>query len=195
MSDALRTFASSPFSSLMLSLIKVSTLQSSQCTLSWPQQTQPLLAHSTSLTFAGFGVQSVTDLKDSRRLRKASLSHGAYFGRSVREGPTGASDRDLLCDMLVVFVDEIEAGSTCAVIWLMLEVGRLIRRRLSSLSARSTLEELFTPYLEGKDVVDLFPKLLNNALNFLFDAFIATAFKTSLHLRFNGYLLSLDISC
>jgi hypothetical protein len=62
-----------------------------------------------------------------------------------------------------------------------------MRRRLSSLSASSTLEPLFTPDFEGKDVVVLFPKLLNNALNFLFEMFIAAAFKTGLRQGVNGY--------
>jgi hypothetical protein len=175
-SDAFRTLAPSPSDSLTLSLTNISTLQSSHRTLSWPWQTQPRLAHSTSLTFAGFGVQSVTDLKDSRRLRKAARSHGAYFGASVRAGAAEARDKDLLCAMLAVFVDEVEVGSTREVISLRAEVGRLIRRRLSSLSAGSTFGPLFTPDFKGKDEVDLFPKLLNNALNFLFEAFIAASF-------------------
>lgn len=68
----------------------------------------------------------------------------------------------------------------------------MMRRRLSSLSARSTLELLFIPELEGKDVVDLIPKLFNNALNFLFEAFIATNSRTSLCEGFNGHWLFLD---
>ena len=62
-----------------------------------------------------------------------------------------------------------------------------MRRRLSSLSGRSMLGPLFIPDFEGKDVVDLFPKLLNNALNFLFEAFIAANFKTGLRRGVNGY--------
>jgi hypothetical protein len=34
------------------------------------------------------------------------------------------------------------------------------------------LEPLFTPGFDDTDEVDLFPRLLNNALNFLFDVFI-----------------------
>lgn len=55
-----------------------------------------------------------------------------------------------------------------------------MRRRLSSLSVSSTLEPFFIPDFAGKDVGDLFPKLLNNALNFLFEAFIAVNFRAGL---------------
>ncbi len=70
-----------------------------------------------------------------------------------------------------------------------------MRRRLRSLSPRSILEPLFVPDLVGNDVVDLFPKLLNNALNFLFEAFIAKTFKARLFFQgVQGYRLFLDNS-
>jgi hypothetical protein len=70
-------------------------------------------------------------------------------------------------------------------LWLFAEVGRPIRRFLISESAsisEVTLETdplFISDGLEGNAVVDLFPRLFNSALNFLFDAFMTADIKDS----------------
>lgn len=70
-----------PFSSSCLfSLTIISTLQVTQRTRSRRWQAQPRFAHATSLTFGGFGIQSVKLRKVARRSRKSSRSPGRNDG-------------------------------------------------------------------------------------------------------------------
>lgn len=97
---------------------------------------------------------------------------------SVGAGSAEASDKDLVCVMLAVSAVGFRVGFAYEG-WVIAEVGRLIRRLLTSPSGVTTLEPFFTPDFDNKDAVGLFPKLLNNALNFLFEVFIIASFKTN----------------
>ncbi|KUI52878.1 hypothetical protein VP1G_00520 [Cytospora mali] len=82
-SDGTSTGTSLPSTSFRFSFTTSSLLQSVQRTRSLPWQIHPRLAHSTSLTGSGFGVQSVSSWKLARRFRSSSLSPGQYFGLNM----------------------------------------------------------------------------------------------------------------
>jgi hypothetical protein len=79
-SEGTRTGTSLPSTSFLFSLTTSSLLQRVHRTRSLPWQTHPLLAHCTSATGFGLGVQSVSSWKLARRLSNSSLSPGQYLG-------------------------------------------------------------------------------------------------------------------
>lgn len=177
------TGSSFPSTSFRLSLTRISTLHRQHRTLSYFWQTQPRLAHSTSLTRAGFGVQSVMFENVFRRARNAVRSQGAYLGVSL------VNDADAQeADFLWVIVDRRVAEDEVfdKVFFLVVEAEGIMRRFFASESAspvavklfvaKSTLEALFTPF-DDNEVVDLLPIPLRRALNFRFVAFMAGEYK------------------
>src|SRR5687767_10493839 len=86
-----------------------------QRTLSLPWQTQPFLAHSTSLILSGLGVQSVISWNVANRRRSSSLSLGQYLASGGRT----ILSRCVVADALDVGLDEDDwpfegAGLVCA---------------------------------------------------------------------------------
>lgn len=79
-SDAISTAISLPSTSLRLILTTSSLPHSAHLTRSLPWHVHPRLAHSTSLTRSGFGVQSVSSWKVASLLTSWSRSPGQYFG-------------------------------------------------------------------------------------------------------------------
>lgn len=119
------TGSSFPSTSFLFNLTRISTLQRQHRTLSDFWQTQPRFAHSTSLTLAGFGVQSVRFENDFRRFRNSARSQGAYFGVSVEVGC--ATEADFLWTIVAIVLGRVREEDIRAGI----EVELLIRRFLA----------------------------------------------------------------
>ena len=80
-SEETRTATSFPSTSFRLSLTTSSLWHKTHRTVSLPLQTQPLLAHSTSLTLSGLNAQSVSSWKVANLLTSSPRSLGQYFAR------------------------------------------------------------------------------------------------------------------
>lgn len=108
-SDAISTEISLPSTSLRFTPTASSRPHSAHCTRSLPWHVHPRLAHSTSLTRSGLGVQSVSSWNVASRRSSWSRSPGQYLSSDVApldEGgaglPEGVHFRSVTFDIVVV---------------------------------------------------------------------------------------------
>lgn len=100
--------------------------------------------------------------KDLSRLRNSTRSHGAYFGVSV-----AGSDAGFLW-LEIVNAFSLEAGILRGV------TSTLVRCFFGVPSSPGGDCGVLPDSFVESDVVDLFPKLFNSVLNFLFVAFMVS---------------------